>query len=50
MKTMALLETENGARYTYLLDDVQTREIELDGDCSLHYSNDFDLEDGGISK
>lgn len=22
----------------------------LDGDCSCHYSNDFDLEDGGISK
>lgn len=25
MKTMVLLETENGARYTHLLDDVPTR-------------------------
>lgn len=28
MKTMVLLETENGARYTHLLDDVPTRKIE----------------------
>ena len=30
MKTMTLLETENGARYTHLLDEVPTREIETD--------------------
>ena len=30
MKTMALLETENGARYTHLLDDVPTKKIETD--------------------
>lgn len=30
MKTMVLLETENGARYTHLLDDVPTRKIETD--------------------
>lgn len=30
MKTMTLLETENGARYTRLLDDVPAREIETD--------------------
>lgn len=28
MKKMILLETENGARYTHLLDDVPAREIE----------------------
>ena len=28
MKTMVLLETENGARYTHLLDDVPTRKLD----------------------
>lgn len=30
MKTMVLLETENSARYTHLLDDVSTRKVETD--------------------